>query len=46
MIEAIGVEEDYAPGTMRFSLGYENTREEIDFLVECLKQYVPILAGD
>ena len=46
VIEAIGVEEDYAPGTMRFSLGYENTREEIDFLVECLKQYVPILAGD
>ena len=43
MIEAIGVPEDYAAGTIRFTLGRENTKEEIDQTIESLKQNVMLL---
>ncbi len=38
VIEAIHVPEEYAPGTIRFSLGTDTTREEIDRALHCLKQ--------
>ena len=43
VIEAIGVPEDYAAGTIRFTLGRENTKEEIDQTIESLKQNVKLL---
>ena len=43
VIEAIGVPEDYAAGTIRFTLGRENTKEEIDQTIESLKQNVMML---
>ena len=43
VIEAIGVPEDYAAGTIRFTLGRENTKEEIDQTIESLKQNVMLL---
>ena len=43
VIEAIGVPEDYATGTIRFTLGSENTMEEVNRAVEVLKQDVKFL---
>ena len=43
VIEAIGVPADYAAGTIRFTLGRENTKEEIDQTIESLKQNVMLL---
>ncbi|MBO5259137.1 MAG: cysteine desulfurase [Agathobacter sp.] len=43
VIEAIGVPEDYATGTIRFTLGSENTMEEVNRAVEVLKQDVKLL---
>lgn len=36
VIKAIGVPDDYANGTIRISLGNENTREEVDCIVSAL----------
>jgi cysteine desulfurase len=36
VLRAIGAEPDYAPGTIRVSLGRENTTEEVDRVVEAL----------
>lgn len=38
VIEALGVPDEYAPGTVRMTLSGETTREEIDRAVEALKQ--------
>lgn len=43
VIEAIHVPEEYAPGTIRFSLGTDTTREEIDRALYCLKQDCKLL---
>ena len=43
VIEAIGVPEDYAAGTIRLTLGRENTKEEIDQTIESLKQKLMLL---
>ncbi len=36
VIRAIGVPDDYAKGTIRISLGYDNTRDEVDSIVSAL----------
>lgn len=36
VLEAIHVPKEYAKGTIRISLGYENTKEEITHIAECL----------
>lgn len=38
VIEALGVPDEYAPGTVRMTLSGETTRKEIDRAVEALKQ--------
>ena len=38
VIGALGVPDEYAPGTVRMTLSGETTREEIDRAVEALKQ--------
>lgn len=43
VIEALHLEEEYAAGTMRFSLGEENTKEEMDYVLEVLKKAVSLL---
>lgn len=43
VIEALGVPEDYAAGTVRMTLGRESTREEVDAAVESLKRNVRAL---
>lgn len=37
VLTAIGLKDDEANGTLRISLGKENTKEEIDYLIEKLK---------
>lgn len=43
VIEAIGVPEDYAPGSVRFTMGRETDRRQIDETIESLKRCVKIL---
>lgn len=45
VIEALGVPDDYAPGTVRLTLGKDTTKEEIDCAVESLKKNIGILRG-
>ena len=33
VLVAMGIPSDYARGTVRFSLGYENTDEEIEYVI-------------
>lgn len=43
VIEALGVEENYAPGTIRLTLSGETTRQELDKAVEAIKRNVALL---
>ena len=43
VLEAIGVPEEYASGSVRFTLGSENTKEEIDRTIQVLKDDVELL---
>lgn len=43
VIQAIQVPKDYAPGTIRFTLGHENTKADIDATVQSLKQNIELL---
>ena len=43
VIEAIGVPEDYAPGTVRFTMGRQTDKRQIDETVDCLKRCVTLL---
>ncbi len=43
VISAIKVPEEYAIGTIRFTLGADTTREDIDWTVESLKRNVKLL---
>ena len=38
VLSAMGVPEIFASGTLRTTFGMENTKEDIDYLVECLKK--------
>lgn len=43
VLEAIGVPEEYASGSVRFTLGAENTKEEIDRTIQAVKDDVELL---
>lgn len=45
VLKAIGLPEELARGTIRFTLGPDNTREEVDEVVRLLKQFVQDLRG-
>lgn len=40
VLTAMGVPEKLAHGTLRLTIGYQNTREEIDYTVQCIKEAV------
>ena len=42
-LKGIGVKKELLDGTLRFSFGLFNTREEIDYAMEALKEMLPIL---
>ena len=42
-LTGIGVKKELLDGTLRFSFGLFNTREEIDYAMEALKEMLPIL---
>lgn len=46
VIEAIRVPDEYAVGTIRFTLGRENTRQEVDQVLRSLKKNLAILRED
>jgi cysteine desulfurase len=43
VIEALGVPEDYAPGSVRFTMGRETTKAQVDVVIESLKRSVSLL---
>ena len=43
VLVAIGLPQDLAYGSLRITIGEENTKDDIDFLVEQLVKLVPIL---
>lgn len=45
VIAAIGVSEDYGAGSIRFTMGAENTREEVDYTIGSLKKNLALLRG-
>jgi cysteine sulfinate desulfinase/cysteine desulfurase-like protein len=45
VIRAIHVPKDRAAGTIRFTFGEENTKEEADRAVEVLKEDLKLLRG-
>lgn len=40
VLSAMGVPDDIARGTLRLTIGSQNTMEEIDYTVECIKKHV------
>ena len=40
VLTAMGIPEKLARGTLRLTIGYQNTREEIDYTVQCIKEAV------
>ena len=40
VLKAVELEKDYIKGSIRFSLGKENTKEELDYVVQKLKEIV------
>lgn len=44
VLKAIGVSNEYINGALRFSLGRETTKKDIDYLIKTLAKIVPLLA--
>lgn len=42
-LKAVGIKKELLDSTLRFSLGMENTREQIDYTLEVLKDLIPVL---
>ncbi len=42
-LKAVGVEKGLLDSTLRFSLGIYNTREELDYTIEAVKELLPVL---
>ena len=40
VLTAMGIPENLARGTLRLTIGYQNTKEEIDYTIQCLKEAV------
>ena len=45
MLVAIGLGGEWAQGALRFTLGAENTKEEMDYTVEKVKMVVADMRG-
>ena len=45
VLAAVGVEKEWAYGALRFTLGAENTREEMDYTVEKVKMVIKDMRG-
>ena len=43
VLAAIDVPKEYAPGSIRFTLGAENTKEEIDRTIQAVKNDIALL---
>ena len=46
VLTAMGIPEKLARGTLRLTIGYQNTREEIDYTVQCIKEAVEKLLNE
>ncbi len=46
VLSAIGVESEWAQGAVRFTLGAENTKEEMDYVAEKVKMVVADMRGN
>lgn len=46
VLKAIGLSDDKANSSIRFSLSHENTKEQIDYVVDRLKDCVELLRGN
>lgn len=42
-LKAIGIKRELLDSTLRFSLGMENTREQIDYTIRVLSELIPVL---
>ena len=42
-LKAIGLTKEYYDSTLRFSFSIYNTKEEVDYAVQCLKELLPML---
>ncbi|MDO5417111.1 MAG: cysteine desulfurase family protein [Lachnospiraceae bacterium] len=42
-LKAVGVKKELLDSTLRFSLGIYNTREQLDYTIEALKELLPVL---
>lgn len=40
VLSAMGVPDEIARGTLRLTIGYQNTMEEMDYTVECIKKHI------
>jgi cysteine desulfurase len=43
VLEAIGLPQDYIKGTIRFSFGEDNSKEEVDYTVDVLDKSLKFL---
>lgn len=43
-LAGIGVPKEYLDCTLRFSFSYENTIEQIEYAIECLKELIPVFS--
>ena len=41
----MGIPEKLARGTLRLTIGYQNTQEEIDYTVQCIKEVAYPFSG-
>ena len=46
VLTAMGIPEKLARGTLRLTIGYQNTQEEIDYTVQCIKEAVEKLLNE
>ena len=42
-LKAIGVKKELLDATLRFSLGIDTTREQLDYTIQMLKELLPVL---
>mgnify|MGYP002728246345 CR=1 FL=1 len=46
VIEAIHVPKNYAPGSVRFTMGRETDRRQVDAVIASLKKNIGLLRGE
>lgn len=40
VLVSIGLKEEFIGGTLRVTFGRDNSKEDVDFLVECIRKFV------